>query len=103
MKRRALAAMSNSHEIPSTQQQSQSHALTGFVAGKINRIGLSLPGAAFGVSHGRQLWGKHMIKPQPWWRTTNRTILVVTLLLCVAAAVGGAYLLGLLDQLGLLH
>jgi hypothetical protein len=45
-----------------------------------------------------------MIKPQqPWWRTTNRTILVVTLLLCVAAAVGGAYLLGLLDQLGMLH
>ena len=78
--------------------------MTGFVAGEINRIGLSLPGAALGVSHGRQLWGKHMIKPQqPWWRTTNRTILVVTLLLCVAAAVGGAYLLGLLDQLGLLH
>jgi hypothetical protein len=45
-----------------------------------------------------------MIKPQqPWWPTTNRTILAVTMLLCLAAAVGGAYLLGLLDLLGLLH
>jgi hypothetical protein len=45
--------------------------------------------------------GEHMIK-QPWWRSTNRTILALTLLLCVAAAVGGAYLLGLLDLFGLL-
>jgi hypothetical protein len=44
-----------------------------------------------------------MIESQrPWWRS-NRTILLVTILLCIVAAVGGAYLLGLLDMLGLLH
>ncbi len=44
-----------------------------------------------------------MIESQrPWWRS-NRAILLVTILLCVVAAVGGAYLMGLLDLLGLLH
>jgi hypothetical protein len=33
---------------------------------------------------------------------SNRTILAVSMLVCVAAAVGGAYLLGLLDLAGLL-
>jgi hypothetical protein len=40
---------------------------------------------------------------RPWWQTSNRTILVVAILLCVAVAIGGAYFLGFLDQLGLLH
>ena len=39
-----------------------------------------------------------MIEPQrPWWRSTNRTIIAFSLVLCVVVAVGGAYLLGLLD------
>ena len=55
-------------------------------------------------------------KPQQrwWWftkrtiiafgrRFTNRTIIAFGLLLCVALAVGGAYLLGLLEMVGLLH
>jgi hypothetical protein len=33
---------------------------------------------------------------------SNRTILAVSLLLCVVLAIGGAYLLGLLDLAGLL-
>jgi hypothetical protein len=37
------------------------------------------------------------------WRFTNRTIIAFGLLLCVALAVGGAYLLGLLEVVGLLH
>jgi hypothetical protein len=57
-----------------------------------------------------------MTKPQQrWWRFTNRTIIAFGLrfnnrtiiafglLLCVALAVGGAYLLGLLELVGLLH
>ena len=45
-----------------------------------------------------------MIKPQHrWWQTTNRTIIVLGLLLCVALAAAGAYLLGLLDLVGVLH
>jgi hypothetical protein len=40
---------------------------------------------------------------QPWWQTTNRTILVVAILLCVIVAIGGAYFLGFLDQIGLLR
>jgi hypothetical protein len=59
---------------------------------------------------------EHMTKPQQrwWWftkrtviafglRFTNRAIIVFGLLLCVALAVGGAYLLGLLELVGLLH
>ena len=34
---------------------------------------------------------------------TNRAIIAFGLLLCVALAVGGAYLLGLLDLIGLLN
>ena len=34
---------------------------------------------------------------------TNRTIIAFGLLLCVALAVGGAYVLGLLEMVGLLH
>jgi hypothetical protein len=33
---------------------------------------------------------------------SNRTIIAFGLLLCIAGAVGAAYLLGLLDQLGLM-
>ncbi len=44
-----------------------------------------------------------MIEPQrPWWRSTNRIIIALGLLLCVALAVAGAYLLGLLEVVGLL-
>ena len=45
-----------------------------------------------------------MTMPQHrWWQTTNRTIIVLGLLLCVALAAAGAYLLGLLELLGVLH
>ena len=47
--------------------------------------------------------GKHMTKPQHWWRSTNRIIITLGLLLCVALGIGGAYLLGLLELVGLLH
>ena len=36
-------------------------------------------------------------------RLSNRTIIAFGLLLCVALSVGGAYLLGLLELVGLLH
>ena len=43
-------------------------------------------------------------KPQQRrWQFTNRTIIAFGLLLCVALAVGGAYLLGLLELVGVLH
>ena len=43
-------------------------------------------------------------KPQQrWWQPTNRTIIAFGLLLCVVLGVGGAYLLGLLDLVGVLH
>jgi hypothetical protein len=43
-------------------------------------------------------------KPQQrWWWFTKRTIIAFGLLLCVALAVGGAYVLGLLEMVGLLH
>ena len=43
-------------------------------------------------------------KPQQRrWQLTNRTIIAFGLLLCVTLAVGGAYLLGLLELVGVLH
>ena len=42
-------------------------------------------------------------KPQQRWWHTNRTIIAFGLLLCVVLGVGGAYLLGLLDLVGVLH
>jgi hypothetical protein len=42
------------------------------------------------------------IRMRRWSQLSNRTILTLSILLCVAAAVGGAYLLGLLDLAGLL-
>jgi hypothetical protein len=43
-------------------------------------------------------------KPQQRrWQFTNRTIIEFGLLLCVALGVGGAYLLGLLELVGVLH
>ena len=43
-------------------------------------------------------------KPQQrWWQSTNRTIIAFGLLLCVVLGVGGAYLLGLLELVGVLH
>jgi hypothetical protein len=42
-------------------------------------------------------------KPQQRWWQSNRTIVAVGLLLCVVLGVGGAYLLGLLDLVGVLH
>ena len=59
--------------------------------------------------HGTEVYsqqGKNlgeMTKPQQRWWRTNRIIIAFGLLLCTALAVGGAYLLGLLDQAGLLH
>ena len=42
-----------------------------------------------------------MAKPQQlWWQSTNRTIIALGLLLCVVLGVGGAYLLGLLELVG---
>ena len=43
-------------------------------------------------------------KPQQrGWQFANRTIIAFGLLLCVVLGVGGAYLLGLLDLVGVLH
>ena len=43
-------------------------------------------------------------KPQQrWWQSTNRTIIAFGLLLCVVLGVGGAYLLGLLELVSVLH
>jgi len=43
-------------------------------------------------------------KPQQrWWQSTNRTIIEFGLLLCVVVGIGGAYLLGLLELVGVLH
>ncbi len=43
-------------------------------------------------------------KPQQrWWQSTNRTIIEFGLLLCVLVGIGGAYLLGLLELVGVLH
>ena len=43
-------------------------------------------------------------KPQQRWRqSTNRAIIALGLLFCVVLGVGGAYLLGLLDLVGVLH
>ena len=42
-------------------------------------------------------------KPQQHWWFTNRTIIAFGLMLCVVLAVGGAYLLGLLELVGVLH
>jgi len=43
-------------------------------------------------------------KPQHrWWQSTNRTIIEFGLLLCVLVGIGGAYLLGLLELVGVLH
>ena len=41
-------------------------------------------------------------KPQQRWWQSNRTIIEFGLLLCVVLGVGGAYLLGLLDLVGVL-
>ncbi len=41
-----------------------------------------------------------MTEPQQrWWKLTNRTILALCLLLCVALSFVGAYLLGVSDLL----
>jgi hypothetical protein len=43
-------------------------------------------------------------KPQQRWRQyTNRAIIALGLLFCVVLGVGGAYLLGLLELVGVLH
>ena len=43
-------------------------------------------------------------KPQQRWRqSTNRAIIALGLLFCVVLGVGGAYLLGLLELVGVLH
>ena len=43
-------------------------------------------------------------KPQQhWWQSTNRTIIAFGLLLCLVLAVSGAYLMGLLKLVGVLH
>ena len=44
-----------------------------------------------------------VLTTKPQWQSTNRTIIAFGLLLCVVLGVGGAYLLGLLDLVGVLH